>query len=64
MTRKTQRTHEFKIRVHFDKPVSATVARRELRGAVVGLTDFCVDDCPADTLLVLSVTPLPKEQSQ
>lgn len=61
MTRtKGQRVHEFKIRVRFNKAVTAGVARSEVRGSLVGFKDWCLDECHADEFAVTSITPLPK----
>ena len=63
-SKKNQRVHEFKIRVIFNKAVSATVAKKEIRASLVGHRDWCFDECHADELVVTSISSMPTTREQ
>lgn len=55
---KAQRTHEFTIRVVFDKAVTRAVAKKEAHGSLVGFSDWTLDECAAETLKVTALRPV------
>jgi hypothetical protein len=56
---KTERTHEFMIRVVFDRAVTPSVAKKEAQGSLVGFSDWTEEGCAAWTLKVTALKPIP-----